>query len=261
MSLFRHELRQGLRTLWIWAAAIGFLLGVCVVIYPQMGTDMDQIGAMFSEMGSFSAAFGMDKINFGTFMGFFAVECGNILGLGGALYAALAAVTSLSREEGEHTAEFLLTHPLTRTSVIASKLLAVLSQVLLLNLIIAAVTALTVLYIHEDVPRDDMTRLLLAYLLLQLQIALTAFGISAFLRHGGAGIGLGMAVGMYFLNLIANMTDKAAFLKYLTPYAYADGANILTEGKIDGVYLTVGLATGLTVAAAGFLHYRRKDIA
>ena len=95
MSLFRHELRQGLRTLWIWAAAVGFLLGVCVVIYPQMGTDMDQIGAMFSEMGSFSAAFGMDKINFGTFMGFFAVECGNILGLGGALYAALAAVTSL----------------------------------------------------------------------------------------------------------------------------------------------------------------------
>ena len=91
--------------------------------------------------------------------------------------------------------------------------------------------------------------------------ALTAFGISAFLRHGGAGIGLGMAVGMYFLNLIANMTDKAAFLKYLTPYAYADGANLLTEGKIDRVYLTVGLATGLTVAAAGFLHYRRKDIA
>lgn len=54
------------------------------------------------------AAFGMDKINFGEFIGFFGVECGNVLGMGGALYAALLGISALAKEEREHTVYFLL---------------------------------------------------------------------------------------------------------------------------------------------------------
>ena len=50
---------------------------------------MDSVSDMFSSMGSFTAAFGMDKISFGNVMGFYGIECGNILGLGGAFFAGL----------------------------------------------------------------------------------------------------------------------------------------------------------------------------
>ena len=111
MTIVKHELRQSKTSFFIWTAAIGFLLMVCIFLYPEMKGEMEGINDMFSSMGSFTAAFGMDKLNFGTLMGFYSVECGNVLGLGGAFFAALCAVNILSKEERDKTAEFLLTHP------------------------------------------------------------------------------------------------------------------------------------------------------
>ncbi len=59
----------------------------CVFLFPEMKGEMNAIGDVFSSMGSFSAAFSMDRLNFGTLTGFYAIECGNVLGLGGAFFA------------------------------------------------------------------------------------------------------------------------------------------------------------------------------
>lgn len=84
MTITHHELRQNKISFLIWTAAISFLLAVCIFLYPEMKGEMDGINDMFSSMGNFSEAFGMDQLSFGTLTGFYAVECGNILGLGGA---------------------------------------------------------------------------------------------------------------------------------------------------------------------------------
>lgn len=73
MTVLLHELRQNKIALIIWSAAISFMLGVCIIIYPEMSTQIGDISAMFSDMGAFSSAFGMDKLNFGEFMGYFGV--------------------------------------------------------------------------------------------------------------------------------------------------------------------------------------------
>ena len=78
MTVFRHELRQNRTGLIIWTAAIGALIAVCIFLFPEMKEQMDSVSQMFASMGSFSAAFGMDKVDFGTLPGFYAVECGNI---------------------------------------------------------------------------------------------------------------------------------------------------------------------------------------
>ena len=87
MVLFMHELRQGRTALLVWTAVIAFLLGICIIIYPSMETQMNEVSGMMANLGGFSEAFGMDKINFGEFKGFFGVECQNVLGLGGAFFA------------------------------------------------------------------------------------------------------------------------------------------------------------------------------
>ncbi len=74
MVLYLHELRQGRTSLIVWAAAIAFLLVVCVALYPQMSSQIDEVSSMFADMGSFTAAFGMDRVNFGKFLGYFAIE-------------------------------------------------------------------------------------------------------------------------------------------------------------------------------------------
>lgn len=260
MTVFLHEMKRNKLSLLIWTAAISFMLGVCVLIYPEMGSQMTQISDMFSDMGSFSAAFGMDQINFGEFNGFFAVECGNVLGLGGAFFAAITGIFVLAKEEKEHTAEFLLTHPISRTSIIAQKLLSVIAQIVILNLIVAGVTAASILVIGEDVNAKTIALMFLAYFILQVEIAAITFGISAFIKGNGLGIGLGLAIGLYFLNIVANLTEDAAFLKYITPFGYTDGADIISNNALETQYLAVGLILTALGIAAGFWKYSKKDI-
>lgn len=260
MTVIRHELRQSRISLIIWSVAIGFLLAVCIFMFPEMKGEMNEVSEVFSSMGSFTQAFGMDKVNFGTLLGFYAVECGNILGLGGAFFASLCAISVLSKEEKERTAEFLLTHPVSRVRVVAEKLISVILQILILNAVVYVTAVSSIALIGETVPWQEITLMHTAYLILQLELVGICFGVSAFLCRGSIGIGLGIAVIMYFLNIIANLTESAEFLKYITPFGYADGAEIVRNVSLDANMIVIGLLFAAIGISAGFIKYCRKDI-
>ncbi|MDO4544585.1 MAG: ABC transporter permease subunit [Bacillota bacterium] len=261
MMIFRHELKRGRLAFIIWTAAIAFMLFICMILYPEMEGEMSQVGETFSNMGSFSDAFGMDQLNFGEVMGFYGIECGNVLGIGGGFFAALLGIGMLSKEEKERTAEFLLSHPVSRISVIGQKLAAVLFQLILMNVIIVGVAALSFAVIGEDMEAKEFLLLHLAFTVVQLEIACLCFGISAFLRRGGLGIGLGLAAVLYFLNLIANISEEAEPLRYVTPFAYAEASDIIGNSEIDMTLMGLGVLYALVGVAAAFLKYTRKDIA
>ena len=238
MTILKAELRRGAKALILWTVVIGFLLGICILIYPEMESQMNEISGMFSEMGSFSAAFGMD-----------------------ALFGALLGIGALAGEEKEGTAEFLLTHPVSRRSVLLQKLGAVLLQILILNGAVLGISLVSALLVGEAPEGKTFVLLFLAYLILQMEIASICFGISAFLSRGGQGLGLGIAALAYFLNIIANLTEDAGFLKYITPFGYAEGADIVAEGSLNSGYLAAGIALALLGIGAAFVWYQRKDIA
>ena len=74
------------------------------------------------------------------------------------------------------------------------------------------------------------------------------------------GAGLGVAVVMYFLNLVANITQSASFLRYITPFGYAEGADILSDGALNLSYLAVGAVFTAIGILAAFWEYCWKDI-
>lgn len=260
MTILKHEIRQGRGSLIIWTAVIAFMLGVCILIYPEMSKQMNGISEVFANMGGFSAAFGMDKINFGEFIGFFGVECGNVLGLGGAFFAALTGISALSKEEREHTAEFLLTHPVSRQSIVAQKFISVIVQIVILNAAAVGITALSTIIIGESPDVKPLALTFVAYLVMQIEISAICFGISAFIGRGGLGLGLGLAAAFYFLNIIANLTESAEFLKYITPFGYTDSADIIADRCIEVKYLSVGIVMTVLVIGTAFWKYRHKDI-
>lgn len=260
MTLVKHELKQGSVSLAIWTGSIAFLLIICIFLFPEMKEEMDSVNEVFASMGSFTAAFGMDRLNFGTLIGFYAVECGNVLGLGGAFFASLISITVLAKEEKDRTAEFLLTHPVSRRRVITEKLCAVLFQIVMMNLIVLGLSIGSIAAIGEEIPWKEVLLMHLAYFLLQLELAGICFGISAFLRRGGLGIGLGLAAILYFLNLIANISERAEFLKYITPFGYCEGADIVADGSLDTTLVVIGLIYGAVGIAAAYWNYCGKDI-
>lgn len=260
MTLVKHEWKLGWKGFSVWTAAIGFFIVICVFMYPEMKGEMENVSDLFASMGAFTAAFGMDRLNFGTLIGFYAVECGNILGIGGAFFAAMIAAGALVKEEKDGTAEFLLAHPVRRVRIVTEKLIAVMTQIAAMNAIVFGLSALSVVAIGEEMSWKTVGLLHLANFLVQIELAGICFGISAFLRRGGLGIGMGIAIGMYFLNIVANLSENGRFLKNITPFGFAEGADIVAEGCLDTGRILLGMSICAAAIAVGYWHYHRKDI-
>lgn len=260
MTIFKQEIKSQKLSLTIWSLSIGLLIAVCVLMYPDMESQMADVNDMFSSMGNFTQAFGMDQLNFGTLVGFYAVEGGNILGIGGAFFAAITAISVLMKEEKEHTAEFLLTHPVSRIRVITEKLASVYSIIIFLNGIIFICTVISIVMIKEDIFWNELLLFHLAYLLMQFEIAGICFGISAFLHRSGLGIGIGIAALLYFLNILANISEDAKIMKYFTPFGFTEGSDIINDGELKIEYIIPGMIFMLIGIITAYIQYNRKDI-
>lgn len=261
LTLLIHEIKRNKLSLIIWSAVMSFMLGICILIYPEMQTQMGDISRMFADMGAFSDAFGMDQLNFGEFMGYFGVECGNTLGIGGALLAAIVGISALSREERDKTAELLLTLPVSRMRIVTEKLIFAVIHILTVNIAVAAVCMLGTLAISVDANYGQMLLILFSYLLMQIEIMAITFGISAFLKRSGLGIGIGIGFGLYFMNILANLTEELEFLKYLTPFGFADSGHIIAEGGLEPISLVIGMMLSCVGIGIAYYQYNKKDIA
>lgn len=260
MTIFCKELRAGAVSFLVWSAVVGGLMAVCVGLYPSFAGSMDDVSALFAGMGGFSAAFGLDKLEFGSILGFYGTECGNILGLGGAFYAALTAMGLLAGEEGGHTAEFLLTHPVSRLRAAGEKLAALFTLTAALNLVCLACGAGGILAIGEEADWSKLLAYHGALLLMQLEIGGLCFGLSALLRRTSFGLAMGLAAVLYFAGLLINLDPGLDWLRFATPYYYADAARIFA-GDALAAPMAAGCCLGLLGAGFGLWWYRRKDIA
>lgn len=260
MPIFIQEIKRQRTAVLIWSLSIGLLLAVCVLMYPDMESEMEGVTEMFSSMGNFTAAFGMDQLNFGTLIGFYGVEGGNILGIGGAFFAAITGIAALMKEERDRTAEFLLTHPVSRVKVITEKLLGTIALIIILNLIVLICSWVSVAIIGSEIEWSDVLLLHLAYLLLQFEIAGICFGASAFISRSGMGIGIGVAAIMYFLNIVANISSDAKVLKYITPFGYTEASDIINDHALNMEYLACGMIIMVVGIVVAYVKYMKKDI-
>ena len=151
-------------------------------------------------------------------------------------------------------------HPISRKRIVTEKLIAIITQIIAMNIIVFAASLLSIVAIKESIPLKEILLLHAAYLILQLELSFICFGISAFLSKGSIGIGIGLGTTIYFLNIVSNMTDSAKFLKYITPFGYCDGADIINEAKLDFCMISIGLAFAFIGIFLAYFKYNKKDI-
>lgn len=260
MTFIKHELKMNLKSLLIWMLAVGGMIFCFMLVFPVMEDSVGEISEAYSQMGDFSVAFGMDRINMGTPMGFFGVEIGAVLSLGGSMFAAIMGIGMLAKEEGGHTTEFLFVTPNKRTYFMTSKMVAGIFIVAVFNVVCMLLGVAGFMCIGEDLEWNQYLLFFLAQFLMNLQIFGICFGISAFLKKNNIGLGIGIAMLLYFVNLFANITEEVEKLHYITPFSYTDAADIFTTEKIKTEYLIPGMIIMIVVIGIGYVKYNRKDL-
>lgn len=191
MTLTWHEMKQGFKGFAVWTASIGFLVAICVWIFPGMKGEMEGVSEMFASMGSFTAGLrhGQNQLRYPDWL-----LCGGVRQYSRHWRRVLCGDDCDQRAgkgRKRTTAEFLLTQPVSRTRIVNEKLAAVLVQIVGMNVVVFAISAGTIAAVGEDIPWKEFVLLHLAYLLMQVELAGICFGISAFLAPGRFGYWIG----------------------------------------------------------------------
>lgn len=222
MTLYRHEMKMNLKSLIIWTLCVGGMCFGCILLYTSLEDSLQEIADVYANMGVMSTALGMDKMSLATLTGFYATEIAMMHGLGGAMFAAILGTGMLSKEEAGHTSEFLNVFPIGRGQIVIEKYLALLSNILLFNLVCA------LLYV-------------LGFVMM--------------------GAGLGLVILLFAADMMCRIIPAIENVKYLTPFYYSNGADIFTNGEIDGGMLAIGIGMLCAAFVAAFLKYGKKDLA
>lgn len=260
MIFFKHEIRMNMKSFLVWTGVIAVMVFSFMLLYTSMEDQMADISTAYASMGGFSEAFGMDKISFTTPMGFYGVENGAVLALGGGMFAAILGIGMLAKEEGGHAAEFTYVTPYSRNYFITSKFVAMAVLIAVFDVICLIAGALGFVAIDGDIEWKKYLLYHLSLYFMYLEISGICFGISAFLRKSNIGLGIGVSILFYFANIFANISKDVEGIHYVTPYYYSDAAEVFSSGKLHTNYIIVGMLMMAVVVVIGYIKYNKKDL-
>lgn len=261
ITIYKHEMKTCIKSLLIWSVCVGGMGLACILLFSGMRESMEGMAENFASMGAFSDAFGMNRLSIATLAGFFATEVGTIHALGGSLFAAVLGAGMLSKEEDGHTGEFLFSLPISRGKVTAAKWCAVMTNVLLLNLFCMVLYLAGIVAIQEEFPMKEFFFWHIMQVSLQLELAAICFAISAFMRRSKLGLGLGIVLFLYAYDLNARIVPEMSDYKAVSPFSYANAADLLSAGEVNKAAAAIGAAVLLIALSTAFKVYTGRDLA
>ena len=136
--MLKRELKINLKSLIIWTGILVLMFALIFAIYPSLINEETKymITKMMDTMpDDILATFNMDIVGIETAYGWFKTEGYTFLTLIGGLYAAIIGATILVKEENDKTIEFLVSKPISRESIVTSKILCGVINILILIVI------------------------------------------------------------------------------------------------------------------------------
>lgn len=263
--LFKREFIRNLKSLIIWTIIIGGYSLLMLSIFPQFAKDQEKMQQLLEAYPEgIAKAFGLHSLDLGSLIGFYGIEIYMMTTLLGSIFAAMLAGNIIAKEENEKTIEFLLSKPITRTQIITQKLLAVGVNILILNGVVAILTVIGFQFTKDaEIPYDTFTLLVAATVLLHLTFAAISYALSTVMKKTRSiiSVSLAIALGSYFLNVMAGVSEDLENVKYVSFFKYVDAAELVKNNAMDLLYAGIMAAVILICIVFTFMYYRKKDIA
>lgn len=255
-----HELRQGRGSTVIWTLALVAVAALYISIYPTISGNEAAADVYANFPEAFKKTFNITENFLASFAGLYAMVL-NLVLLTGAVQAMNLGCGITSREVRERTADFLLTRPISRRSVLRQKLLSILALILATNAVFMAADWALIQAMISD-PFRFRTFFISTSSLLVIQLFFLCFGflLGSVMRRVKSVISVSLPVvfGFYVIGLFDTVVGEK--IRYLTPFKSIDVNALSAGGGYDPVMLTYLGALSAAAIIASFIVFQRKDI-
>lgn len=262
MNIFLRELRANLKSLVIWSVIIVLFNYVGFSKFSAYYGNPEMLAILDAMPPAMLAAFSMNAFNLTTVTGFYGIMItyfGLMLGIAAAMWGS----DIITKEERDRTVEFSLTLPVTRTRVVTAKILAALVNCLVLLLVIWGITYVSSQQYAPDKAYYEYVNLsVVAYLLIQLVFLALGIFLGCAMKHykRAGSLAITIILATYFASVLAGMSEKMEWLKYISPFKYFDAAQMLHDGSLEGLFVLLSLAIIAVFIAAGYVVYKKRDL-
>ncbi|WP_066503178.1 ABC transporter permease subunit [Abyssisolibacter fermentans] len=261
MNIFKYEFKSYLKENIIWTVSLILCLLLFLSIYPSFSSEAEKLERLLNNFPeTFKKAFGFNNLTFSSINSFYSMIFMYIK-LIGAIFAMKLGLDIMSKEIREKTVEFLVVKPVNRKQIITPKFLAVLTHVIIMN-VIYLICALLLVQIFKKVEFDFKTFLLISLSLFFIQIFFLTFGIliGTIVKKikSVLPITMGVVFGFYIIQLLNNtLQDKK--LSYISPFGYFDPDSIMLEIAYKTNYLILNFILAMVFICFAYIRYQKKD--
>lgn len=259
--LFKRELKRNFKAFAVTTAICTFLVVYIVSMSTTFSTDIQKIIDMKMPK-ELQNAIGIKGLDYSNAMSFFAMAFSYVY-LFLAIYVAGAFAAVVSKEFSDKTAEYLFSLPQKRSRIIATKLsvtgLYALGAVLVIFVgsLIAFAAFIDQTYSHASIALVSV-----AWLLGALFFGALAFFISSITARSKSAslVSIGVVVAMYLLQVIISMNGDISFLKYISPFDWFKGSDIIKYGSLDLKYCLVCVVLTAVLIWGGIRRFVKMDV-
>ncbi len=262
MNIIVRELRANLKSLIIWCASMTALIAVGMVKYGGVagaGPSANQLIEQLPEAMKSIMELGLLDIT--TVSGYYGVFFLYLMLLAG-IHAVMLGATIISKEERDKTADFLFVKPVVRSQIISAKLIAVLINLVIFNLVTMGASILFVArYNTGPSINRPIVYLMVSLFMLQVVFAAIGAGISGLARNSrkAASLSATLFMIMFFLSMAIEIYPKIDFLKYFTPFRFFPIAQVM-QGSFQSLFILLSGLITLVFIVLTYQTFQKRNL-
>jgi len=262
MNIFLRELKANRKALIIWSICMLFLVLSGMGKYTAYSAS-GQGNEVFNKIPhSLKALLGMGSFDVTTMAGYFAMLF-LYIELTVAIHAVLLGSGIIGKEERDKTTEFLITKPVSRTTIITSKLLTAFVNILILNIVtlISSIVMVAAYNKGDDITGEIIIFMVSMFIVQLIFLSLGAM-IAAFIRKSkvSGSISAGVLLTSFVISKITDLTDRLNFLNLLTPFKYFSYKNIIDGNGLNISIIVLSLVLVAAFCGSTYFLYSKRDL-
>jgi len=263
INVFRQEFKMNSKSVATWSVAIAVLIWVYMALFPPVAKDAELLNEMMANFPEeLLMAFGLSGVNLATVLGYFGFVF-LFVQICLAIQAANYGFSLVSVEEREWTADFLLAKPVGRTRILTSKLFAVLSSMLITDIVVWVASLLFIHLFKGDATYETGPLLLLLLSIVPFQLFFLAVGLVVSLVvkriRSVTPYAMALGFGMYVLSVFGDLLGES-ILEKITPFKHFDPHYITQNGAYDLSLAWISIAVTIVALVGSYVLYARRDI-